>query len=95
MPAKLTKKALVREIAKECYLPQAQVGPVVDAILNRFRESLLDGQSICLTGFGTFKIRVSNPRKARNINTGEFVDVPSQRKVDFEPAVRFATELNQ
>ena len=44
------------------------------------------GDKVEIRGFGNFKVRQRNARKARNPRTGEIVEVPAKRVPHFKPA---------
>lgn len=46
---------------------------------------LLAGLEMPLPSVGTFSVKITKPRVARNPHTGERVEVPEGRKVTFKP----------
>ena len=48
-------------------------------------DTFVKGHNIYLRGFGTFKVRTTKPRKARNISRGETVIIPPRKSVKFVP----------
>jgi integration host factor subunit beta len=52
------------------------------------------GEKIELRGFGNFKLKTRNPRKARNPRTGESVDVPAKKVLHFKPGKELRDMLN-
>ena len=67
---------------------------VVDAFLEAIKESLEHQENIEVRGFGTFKIRESEARQARNPRTGEAVAVPAKKIGTFKPSKELAALLN-
>ena len=49
----------------------------------RFTQSLRDGQSVVLPGFGTFYTKERKASQVRHIRTGEVIDIPAMRQADF------------
>lgn len=84
----MTKADLVEQVAdaigpgvtkRDCAL-------VVDGFLNAVKHALVQGDSIEIRGFGTFRIREHKARTARNPKTGEPVQVPARSVPGFKPS---------
>ena len=75
--ADMTKTDLVEAIAEEAGLKKAEAQRALEAFLSTVGTALSRGQSVQITGFGTFERRHRAARKARNPQTGEEIDVPA------------------
>ena len=71
----------------------------IEALLNAFseivsEEVLVSGKEIRIRDFGTFKQRVSQPRKGRNPKTGEELQISGSKSVSFtaSSALKVKTE---
>jgi integration host factor subunit beta len=91
----MTKADLVDQVAeaigpgvtkKDCAL-------VVDGLLNAVKQALAQGEHIELRGFGTFKVRRRNSRKARNPRTGEAVTVPARHVPVFKASKTLRSQV--
>ena len=51
----MTKQALIDQVAKKTGLAKTQTKKCLDAILESITDALKKGDSLTLTGFGTFK----------------------------------------
>ena len=71
--ANLNKKYFVDEIARETGFVRNDVRRVLDEFLYMVGESMVDGNTIELRGFGTFSCKPRKARPARNPRTGETV----------------------
>jgi DNA-binding protein HU-beta len=67
---------------------KAEAAKAVDAVLAALRASLQRGEKVALSGFGVFETAERGPSKARNLQTGEAVDVPAMTQVRFRPGKR-------
>ena len=56
---------------------------MLDAFLETVTETLAQGDSVQLVGFGTFKTSERNARSGRNPRTGEAVEIPAKRVPSF------------
>ncbi len=75
--ADMTKTDLGGEIAERAELTKADAERALAAFLDTIGTALSRGQSVQITGFGTFEARHRAARKARNPQTGEEIDVPA------------------
>ena len=79
----MRKAELVQRIAEELGCPQGQAEAAVAAILTTIKETLRDGEPVCLRRFGTWQVRAKRARLARNPKTGAAAAVPARRVVRF------------
>lgn len=56
---------------------------MLDAFLETVTETLAQGDSVQLVGFGTFKTSERKARSGRNPRTGEVVTIPAKRVPSF------------
>ncbi len=74
----MTKADIVEEISEKTGLNKKEAFVVVDLMIENIKKALSEGDKIELRGFGSFKVKKRNQRKARNPRTGETVDVPAK-----------------
>lgn len=65
------------------------VSDVLEATLSTVKETVEDGGSVTLRGFGTFEPKHRAEKKARNIGTGKEVIVPARDIPFFRPSSEF------
>jgi len=79
----MTKSVLIERIAEKVEdLSKKQVEVIVETVFDSIKEALAKGGKVEIRGFGNFRLRNRNARKARNPKTGESVNVPP-KKVPF------------
>jgi integration host factor subunit beta len=54
----------------------------------------MNGEKIEIRGFGNFRLKNRNPRKARNPKTGESVEVPGKKVLYFKVGKALKEALN-
>lgn len=81
----MNKSELVEKVAGTGGLNRKDAQTAVDAVVAAISESLKEGESVTITGFGTFEVNDRAARDARNPRTGETVRVPATRVVKFRP----------
>ncbi len=77
------KTDIVRKVAKETRLSQRIVDDVLTETLDTITQSLRDGQTVVLPGFGTFYTKERKPSTVKHIRTAEVIDIPAMRQADF------------
>jgi integration host factor subunit beta len=88
----MTRTQLIDAIhEKDTGLTNLQVAKVVDAMIEAMTTVLAKGGKVEIRGFGNFKVRQREARKARNPRTGELVEVPAKRVPHFKPGKELKT----
>lgn len=67
---------------------------VVDSLTNIFADAFSRGENIYLRGFGTFEVKETKEKKARNIAAGTTMIVPAGRTVKFKLSKQLKERLN-
>ena len=58
------------------------------------KEKLENGENVKIKGLGTFKVVEMASRKSVNVNSGEDMEIPAHRKVNFTPDKSLAEAIN-
>ena len=82
----LTKSELIHFLAHNTGLTKVETETVVDGLLGIIQEVLMMGKKVELRGFGTFLVRVRQPREARNPATQETVLLDRRSVPVFKPS---------
>jgi integration host factor subunit alpha len=91
----LTKADLVQQVHKNHdSLTKAQAVDAVEAFLKLSKDTLISGSDLLLSGFGKFNVRDKNPRRGRNPQTGEGLDLDARRVVTFHPSGLLRSKIN-
>ncbi len=77
------RKDFVPELAKRTGLTTRKAEEVLDAFVDMVTEYWSEETNVCLTGFGTFRIRKTSERMARNPRTMEEHLIPAGFKPEF------------
>ena len=76
-------------------LPRKSIREALDFVIEEITQTVLSGESVKLTGFGTFEVRKREDRLGRNPKTGEPLLIKSHRVVVFRPTRHFWGEEDQ
>lgn len=79
----MTKNELIEKVAKKASLTKRASGDAVNSTFNLIRDSLVRGEKVIITGFGTFLIRSRTARRGRNPQTGEIIQIPGRKLPGF------------
>lgn len=88
-----TKSDLIEAVASSTGSTKSTTKEIVDATINHIASSLLQGDKIQIAGLGTFAVKDTAARAARNPRTGETVNLPAGRKITFKPAADLKAKL--
>ncbi|MDQ6994207.1 MAG: integration host factor subunit alpha [Mariprofundaceae bacterium] len=66
---------------------------LINQLLKKISDTLNAGENVQISGFGHFIVREKSARMARNLNTGEAVEVSARRVVIFRPSQTFKQAL--
>ena len=91
---KLTKAALVEEVAQVAGLSKKAAERIVETVFGSIAESLRGGEKVELRGFGSFRLRRRAPRRGRNPRSGERVEVPSKHVAYFTAGKELKASIN-
>jgi len=91
----MTKSVLIEKVAEKVEgLTRNQTEIVVETVFESIEKALMHGEKIEIRGFGNFRLKTRNPRKARNPKTGETVDVPGKKVLYFKAGKALKESLN-
>ena len=80
----MTKKELIRRVAKETGFTKADCAAILDSILQTTAAELSEGGELLLTGFGKLSVKDYPSRKGVHPRTGEEMEIPGGRSVVFK-----------
>ena len=81
----MNKTEFVKSVAAESGLPVKDAALAVKAMQTVVVRSMHRGESVIITGFGTFSVREYKARTGRNPRTGEKLDIAAKNGVRFTP----------
>lgn len=91
----MTKSVLIEKVSEKVEgLTRNQTEIVVETVFESIKKALMSGEKIEIRGFGNFRLKNRNPRKARNPKTGESVDVPGKKVLYFKVGKALKEALN-
>lgn len=80
----MTKADIVNLVFEKVGLPKSEAREMVETVFDTIKQTLIAGESIKISGFGTFNVRKKNSRIGRNPKTKEEVEITPRRVVAFK-----------
>jgi histone family protein DNA-binding protein len=77
---------VIKESSGVAGMTNAAAKRIYDALIAKITETLVKEQRVALNKLGVLTVINTKERKARNIATGEAINIPAGKKVKFSPA---------
>jgi DNA-binding protein HU-beta len=91
----MNKSELVEALSKETGLTSAKAGDALNALIGIITEAVTKGQTMQVTGFGSFSYTKRAARKGRNPSTGEAIKIAASKSVRFSVGQTFKNAVNK
>lgn len=91
----MTKNELVVAIADDLGVSRTVAARVVSSLLEKIQLAVAAGDSVKLSGFGTFDALQICGRRGRNPKTGECIDIPASLRPRFTAGDPFRRLLQE
>ena len=75
----MTKADIADSIFEKVGLSKKEAQDIIEIIFDTLKQTFKEGESVKVSGFGTFHVRKKAARRGRNPKTGELVDVQPKR----------------
>lgn len=85
----MTKADIVNEISRNTGIERASVLSVVENFMEVMKDSMAAGNNVYLRGFGSFIIKTSKEKTARNISKNTSIRIPEHKIPAFKPSKVF------
>ncbi len=76
-------------------ISKKEAGILVNLLLDTVRDTLLRGENVKISGFGSFVVRAKNDRVGRNPHSGEELLIPARKVLTFKPSQLLRDRLNE
>ncbi len=90
----MNKADLIENVASRANISKSSAGDAVDALLECIRDTLQNGDSVTLVGFGTFAVSHRSARMGRNPRTGEAIQIQASKSAKFKAGKALKDALN-
>ena len=90
----MTKADIVEKIHTTTGLPKKDSTDMMESVFAIMKESLEAGESIKISGFGSFVVNQKNARRGRNPQTGEAITIEARKVLAFKPSTVLREAIN-
>jgi len=80
----MTKAEIISRICEKAQISKEDATNVVEAVFEIIKTSLARGEKVKIINFGNFAVRIKNPRKGRNPQTGTEIVIPGRKTLTFK-----------
>ena len=91
----MTKTDLINSIAEKANCTKKDAGVALDAIIDSIQESLIKGEKVSITGFGTFEVRERGEKACINPRTKEKMVCPPSKAPAFKAGKALKDSINK
>ena len=81
----MNKAELFTTIAEKANLRKKEAAAALAALTATITDTLKDGESLTLVGFGTFEVKTRAARTGKNPRTGEAIQIAESKIPTFKP----------
>ena len=90
----MNKKELIDIVSLKKDLTKKDAEALVDTVFDTMIESILNGDKVLISGFGTFKVNNRKERNGVTPKTKEAMIIPASKTVSFKPSNRLKDAMN-
>ena len=80
----MNKTELIAVVSQAAGLTKKDTERVINAAIDAITASLVEGENVQLSGFGTFEVKDREARIGRNPHTKEAIEIPATRVPSFK-----------
>ena len=91
----MTKADLVNKIFEQIGGTKKEAADLIEKLFDAMKNTILEGESIKISGFGNFIVRTKKPRIGRNPQTGETIEISARRVLTFKPSQVLRDAVNK
>lgn len=91
----VTRAHLAEAIYQAVGLSRNESASLVESVLSEISDSLVGGENVKISSFGSFIVRHKGGRMGRNPKTGEEVPIEPRRVLSFRPSQVMKETINK
>ncbi|MHB8880027.1 MAG: integration host factor subunit alpha [Thermodesulfovibrionales bacterium] len=91
----MTKADIVDTIFEKVGLSKKEAQDIVEILFDTMRQTFVEGESLKISGFGTFNVRKKLARRGRNPKTGQDLEITPRRVITFRVSNQLKQEIEK
>jgi integration host factor subunit alpha len=89
----MTKAEIVNALCEKVGLTRKEAYDFVELLFDTMKETFSQGESIKISGFGTFNVRQKHSRIGRNPKTGVSLEIKPRKVISFKISTQLKEEI--
>ena len=90
----MTKIDIVQNVCGKLGFSKKDSAKIVESVFDIMKGCLERGEKLKISGFGNFVVKEKKPRRGRNPQTGEEIEISSRKVLNFKPSQVLRRALN-
>jgi len=90
----MTKADIIERIASGNGFTKFESVDLVETVLSIIKDTLAEGETLKISGFGSFVVKEKNDRLGRNPQTGEELTIHARKVLTFKPSSVLKDAIN-
>lgn len=91
----MTKADIAERIHQRIGFSKKEAAEHLEGVLNIIKKTLERGETVKISGFGSFVVRQKADRRGRNPQTGEDLTIDARRILTFKPSTVLKNSVNK
>ncbi len=91
----MTKADIAEKIQASTGLSKKESAEMMEAVFSIMKSTLESGETLKISGFGSFIVKQKNNRRGRNPQTGEAITIEARRILTFKPSNLLRQAVNR
>ena len=91
----MTKADIINTVSEQCGFSKKESSDLVECVFSLVKNCLETGEDLKISGFGKFEVKYKNPRRGRNPQTGEALEISARRVLAFKPSQLLKSAVNK
>lgn len=91
----MTKSELIDQVASDTGLSKKDATAAVNAVFSTIQDTVAGGDTVQITGFGTFDVRHRAAREGVKPGTTEKIQIPASKAPGFKAGKSFKDAVNK
>lgn len=91
----MTKADIFKKVQEGLGLSKKESAEMVEAVFAIMKSTLESGESLKISGFGSFIVKQKKDRRGRNPQTGESITIEARRILTFKPSGVLKDQINK
>ena len=91
----MTKADIAERVANENGFTKLESMDLVESVLSIIKDTLANGETLKVSGFGNFVVKEKKDRRGRNPQTGGEITIDARRVLTFKPSALLKDAMNK